>query len=152
MSVCPFARRTARVGRGPVPPRGLLPGSVLVKYSHTTASVDLDDAPVIGVAEQGVAVLETAREGDATHCAAGRELIYGAPAVIHATMRVRSASLGFGPEPMGNCFATGEAAQFQLGSCATATPQRAMNFSASTFAWMLKSRPVESCVLWHAVQ
>ena len=59
---------------------------------------------------------------------------YGSPALIHATMRLRSASLGFGPLPMGNCFATGEAAQFQLGSCVMATPHRIAALSLSTMA------------------
>ena len=68
------------------------------------------------------------------HALAAREDPYGSPASIQATMRARSASVGLGPVPIGNCLATGEAAQFHAGSCVAATPQRIESLSFATSA------------------
>lgn len=53
---------------------------------------------------------------------------------------------------MGNCFAGRSAGQFQLGSCATDTPQRIRSRFATTIDCTPKSSPFGSLALWHETQ
>ena len=53
---------------------------------------------------------------------------------------------------MGNCFAGGKAAQFQLGSCCTQTPQRIVSLLVVTTECCVKSSPFGSLAAWHSTQ
>ena len=81
MRVLPLARRTARVGSG----AELLPNSVLVRYSHTgcVRGIDLDDAIVVRIRDQSVAVAQPAGERRAADRASRGELPHELPGRRH---------------------------------------------------------------------